>query len=146
MAEAVADPRRREVRQGLVSRHQSTGAQGSNWLPLPLQFFILVERVGMRYWWPEEGLGHSRAILEAEIGYLDADFGRSLVSLDPAQFTKAVAYRTSFSYLLSELTRVAKFIEWVRRTPAPNQSGLRARLHIEFRPVAEHILAAVLVS
>ena len=86
MAEAVVDPRRREVRQGLLSTVFSTLAQGVQWLLLALLFSVLIEWVGMMLWWPEEGLRHSRAMLEAEIGYLDSEFRRSVVTSSPAEF------------------------------------------------------------
>ncbi len=59
MAETVSDPRRREVRQGLVSTALTTLAQGVQWLLLALLFSILTEWAGMVLWWPEEGLQHS---------------------------------------------------------------------------------------
>ena len=71
----------------------------------------------MAFWWPGKGLDHSRDMLAAEIGFLQADFGRSLVSSDPAQFTKNVADRTY--YVLFEFTRITDFIEWIRRARRP---------------------------
>ncbi len=72
------------------------------------------------------------------------DFGRSLVSSNPARFTKTVADRAY--YVLYEVTRVADFIEWVGRPPASGESGLRPRLHAVFLPVAEYVLAAMQVT
>ncbi|MDZ7753206.1 MAG: TIGR03747 family integrating conjugative element membrane protein [Gammaproteobacteria bacterium] len=143
-SEAAADPRRREVRQGLLSTLLTTVAQGIKWLILSLVFSVIIEWVGMVFWWPDEGLEHSRDMLAAEIGYLQADFGRSLVSSDPAQFTKTVADQTY--YVLFEFTRVADFIEWVASAPVPGESGLRSRLHGAFQPVAEYVLAAMQVT
>ena len=144
VAEATADPRRREVRQGLISRFLTTLARGVKWLLLSLVFSILTEWVGMAFWWPEQGLDHSRDMLAAEIGFLQADFGRSLVSSDPAQFTKTFADRTY--YVLFEFTRITDFIEWIGRAPAPGESGLRSRLYAAFQPVAEYVLAAMQVT
>jgi integrating conjugative element membrane protein (TIGR03747 family) len=144
MAEAVADPRRREVRQGLISRLLTTAAQGIKWLLLSLVFSVLVEWVGMTFWWPEEGLGHSRAMLEAEIGYLKADFGRSLVSSNPARFTKDVADEAYF--VLFEVTRISDFIAWIAAPPRAKEEGLRSKLHQQFRPVAEYVVAAMQVT
>jgi integrating conjugative element membrane protein (TIGR03747 family) len=144
MAEAVADPRRREVRQGLISRLLTTAAQGIKWLFLSLLFSILIEWVGMTLWWPEEGLGHSRAMLEAEIGYLEADFGRSLMSSDPARFTKGVADKVYF--VLFEITRISDFIAWIAAPPSANEGALRSKLHQLLRPVAEYVVAAMQVT
>jgi integrating conjugative element membrane protein (TIGR03747 family) len=144
MVEAVADPRRREVRQGLISRLLTTAAQGIKWLFLSLLFSILIEWVGMTFWWPEEGLGHSRAMLEAEIGYLEADFGRSLVSSNPARFTKDVADKAYF--VLFEVTRISDFIAWIAAPPRANEGALRLKLHQLLPPVAEYVVAAMQVT
>ncbi|MEQ8234497.1 MAG: TIGR03747 family integrating conjugative element membrane protein [Gammaproteobacteria bacterium] len=142
--EASADPRRRDVRQGLISRLLTTLAQGLKWLLLSLLFSVLAEWAGMAWWWPEQGLDHSSDMLAAEVAFLQADFRRSLISSDPAQFTRTVADRTY--YVLFELTRIADFIAWVGRPPAPDESGVRSRLHDVFQPAAEYVLAAMQVT
>ena len=144
MAETTTTPRRQEVRQGLISSALTTFAQGIKWLLLSLVFSILIEWSGMVLWWPDEGLNHSRDMLAAEIGYLQADFGRSLVSSDPAVFTKTVADKTY--YVLFEVTRIADIIAWLGALPSPSDTGLRARLHTAFRPIANYVLAAMQVT
>jgi len=104
MAETATDSRHRDSRQGLIGGFLTTITQGIGWLLLSLVISVLIEWVGMVYWWPDQGLEHSRDMLAAEIGYLQADFGRSLVSSDPGQFTKKVADRTYYS--LFEFTRI----------------------------------------
>ncbi len=143
-AEVAADPRRREVRQGLISRVLTTLAQGIKWLLLALVFSVLTEWAGMVFWWSEQGLDHSRDMLVAEVSFLQSDFGRSLVSADPALFTKTVADRVY--YALFEFTRVTDFIEWIGSAPAPGEPGLRSRLHTAFEPVAKYLLAAIQVT
>ena len=144
MAEAVADPRRGEVRQGLIAKGLTTLAQAIQWLFLSLVFSILIEWAGMVLWWPEEGLAHSRSMLEAELGYLDADFRRSMLTSDPARFAKTVADRTY--YVLFEFTRVVDFIAWLSVPPSPDESGLRPRLHSIYQPVAEFVIAGMQVT
>ena len=145
MATEVAESRRpREVRQGLLSRLLTTIAQGVKWLLLSLLFSIAIEWIGMTLWWPDEGLEHSRAMLVTEIGYLQADFGRSLVSSDPSRFTRNVADRTY--YLLFEFTHLSDFIVWVGRTPGPADPRLRRWLHSVFRPIADYVLVAMQVT
>jgi hypothetical protein len=63
MAEAVADPRRRVVQQGLLAKSFTALAKLVQWLLLSLVFSILVEWAGMVLWWPDEGLAHSRTML-----------------------------------------------------------------------------------
>ena len=144
MAEAVADPRRGEVRQGLISKGLTTLAQGFQWLILSLVFSILIEWAGMVLWWPEEGLDHSRRMLAAELGYLDADFRRSVVTSNPIRFARTVADKSY--YALFEFTRVVDFLEWVSRPPVAGEDGLRPKLHGLYRPVADFVVAAMQVT
>jgi integrating conjugative element membrane protein (TIGR03747 family) len=144
MAETTTAPRRQDVRQGLISSALTNIAQGIKWLVLSLVFSILIEWTGMALWWPEEGLNHSRDMLAAEIGYLQADFGRSLVSSDPARFTKTVADKTY--YILFEVTRIADIIAWASARPRLDESGPRARLHAVLRPIVKYVLAAMQVT
>ena len=144
MAEAVSDPRRREVRQGLISTTLTTLAQGVQWLLLALLFSILTEWAGMVFWWPEEGLQHSRSMLEAEIGYLDADFRRSAITSSPAELATAVADKTY--YVLFEFTGLVDFMAWVSASPAPEEQGFRPWLHSLYRPIAEFVIAAMQVT
>ena len=83
MAEALADPRRRVVEGGLISKSLTAIAKIIQWLLLSLVFSIIIEWAGMVLWWPEEGIEHSRTMLAREISYLDTDFRRSVVTSDP---------------------------------------------------------------
>ena len=96
MAEPLADPRRRVVEGGLISKSLTAIAKIIQWLLLSLVFSILIEWVGMVLWWPEEGIEHSRTMLAREISYLDTDFQRSVVTSDPAQFAKRFADNTYY--------------------------------------------------
>ena len=144
MAEAVADPRRGDVRQGLISRTLSKLAQAITWLLLSLVFSVIIEWAGMVLWWPEEGLDHSRRMLAAELGYLDADFRRSVVTSDPARFARTVADKTY--YALFEFMRVVDALDWLSRPPAAGEEGLRPKLHRLYRPIADFVIAAMQVT
>ena len=144
MAEAVSDPRRREVSQGLISQTLTNTAKLIQWLLLALLFSILSEWIGMVYWWPEEGMQHSRQMLQDEISYLSVDFRRSIVTSSPAAFAKGMADNTYT--VLFEYTRVVDFIAWLSTPPSPNETGLRSRLHSILRPFAEFLIAAIQVT
>jgi len=144
MAEAVADPRRRVVQQGLLAKSFTTLAKLVQWLLLSLVFSILVEWAGMVLWWPDEGLAHSRTMLTTEISYLDRDFRRSIMTSDPAQFAKSIADNT-YHYLF-EVTRFVDFIRWVSTVPAKNEQGVRPMLYKLFHPVAEFVIAMMQVT
>jgi integrating conjugative element membrane protein (TIGR03747 family) len=144
MADAVADPRRRVVQEGLISKSLTASAKAIKWVLLSLVFSIIIEWVGMVLWWPEEGIEHSRMMLAKEISYLDTDFRRSVVTSDPARFAKRFADNT-YHYLF-EVTQFVVFIRWVSLPPAMNEQGLRVTLHKIYNPIAEFIIAMMQVT
>ena len=141
VAEGVSDPRRRDVRQGLVSRLLTRLSQGIKWLVLSLLFSILIEWIGMGFWWTEQGLDHSRNMLAAEIGYLQLDFDRSLVSSDPARFARTMLEKTK--YVLFEVTRIEKFITWAGSSSDAGEHGFQAHVHSAVRPTVKYLQAAM---
>ena len=144
MAEAGSDPRRTAIRQGLFTRVLATISQALLWLLFSLLFSILVEWVGMVFWWPQQGLEHSRSMLAKEIGYLNSDFRRSVVTSDPARFAKEVADGT-YHYLF-EVTRIVAFIHWASLPLRHEERGMRPILHRIYRPLAEFVLAGMQVT
>jgi len=144
VAEAVADPRRRVVQDGMISKTLTATAKVIQWLLLSLVFSILIEWAGMMLWWPDEGIEHSRTMLAREISYLDTDFRRSVVTSDPARFAKRVADNTY--HILFEVTRLVDFIQWVSPPPATNERGLRVTLHKIYHPIAEFVIAMMQVT
>jgi integrating conjugative element membrane protein (TIGR03747 family) len=144
MAEPARDPRRREVRQGLISRTLTALGQAISWLFLALFFSILTEWVGMRFWWPEQGLAHSRAMLEAEIGYLGTDLRRSLVSSDLVRLANRVVEKTH--HILFERTGLIGLLTRIEAHPAPTTQGLSAALHDLLRPAVQYVIAAMQVT
>ncbi|HFD86465.1 MAG TPA: TIGR03747 family integrating conjugative element membrane protein, partial [Gammaproteobacteria bacterium] len=144
MAETVADPRRRVVQEGLISKSLTAIAKAIQWLLLSLVFSIIIEWIGMVMWWPDEGLDHSRTMFASEISYLDNDFRHSVVTSEPAQFAKRFADNTY--YYLFEVTRFVDFIRWVSPPPIANEQGLRPKLHKIYNPIAEFVMAMMQVT
>ena len=144
MAEAVADPRRRVVQEGLISKSLTAVAKIIQWVLFSLVFSIIIEWAGMVLWWPDEGLDHSRTMLAKEISYLDTDFKRSVVTSDPARFAKRFADNT-YHYLF-EVTRFVDFIRWVSLQPTLNEQGVRPTLHKVYHPIAEFVIAMMQVT
>ena len=144
MAEAAADPRRRAIQEGMLSKSLTAIAKIIQWLLLSLVFSIIIEWAGMVLWWPDEGLEHSRNMLSKEISYLDTDFRRSVVTSDPARFAKRFADNT-YHYLF-EVTRFVDFIRWISPQPTTNEQGLRITLHNIYHPIAEFVIAMMQVT
>lgn len=138
------DPRRHDVRRGLVSRILTGLAKGLQWLVFSLIFSIVVEWIGMTLWWPEQGLDHSRDMLLAEIAYLRADVGRSLIIAEPAEFAQTLANRSY--YVLIQLTGVERLIGWLSASSGADAGTVQDRIHTWLRPVAGHLMAAVQIA
>jgi integrating conjugative element membrane protein (TIGR03747 family) len=83
-------------------------------------------------------------MLSREIGYLDTDFRRSVITSDPARFAKRVADNT-YHYLF-EVTRLVDFIHWVTPPPLLGETGLRPMLHEYYRPSAEFVIAMMQIT
>ncbi len=132
------------AQQGTLTRLLGRVSQAVYWLLFALLFSIVLEWLGMVFWWPDEGLRHSREMLEAEVGYLQADFRRSLVSSDPAHFAQTVADKAYV--VLFEWTRLVDLLGWLGKPPMAGESGLRVRLHQLYQPLAQYILAALQIT
>lgn len=129
------------ARPGTFARILTASAQCLKWLFLSLIFSIVIEWIGMLLWWEEQGVGHSRQMLVAELSYLDVDFRRSVLTPDPLQFAHDLAGRAY--HVLFELTRWVDLIEWVTPKPAAGETGIRLSLHRAYRPIADFVLAAM---
>lgn len=143
-ADRPRDPRRHDVRRGLLSRSLAGIARAIQWLLFSLVFSIAVEWVGMAYWWPEQGLEHSRDMLSAEIDYLHSDVGRSLIIADPVAFARTMSERTYF--VLFDLTGIESFVSWLSDAPRGDAGRFETRIHAWLRPATEYAVAAMQVA
>ncbi|MCG5526437.1 TIGR03747 family integrating conjugative element membrane protein [Ectothiorhodospira haloalkaliphila] len=135
---------RHPVQQGLLSRTLSAVSSILFWLFVALLFSILAEWVGMWLWWPDEGVDHSRQMLEQEIRYVNQDFGRSLLVSEPADYARQFA-DTSYR-LLFEMTRVEIAIQWLSRPIDPRGSTLQATLRQGYGVIEAHVVAAMTIT
>jgi integrating conjugative element membrane protein (TIGR03747 family) len=109
-------------------------------LLLSLAVSIVIECVGMVYWWPEAGHEHSRRMLDTEVGWLDRDFRQSLLSREPARAARNAAVCSH--HLLFERTRLTRLEAWLRRSAVDTGSDASNRFRRWFRPTADFIAAA----
>ncbi len=144
MAERTGAHPAQNGQQGTLTRLLGRLSQALYWLLFALLFSIVLEWLGMVFWWTEQGLQHSRDMLAAEVGYLQMDFRRSLVSTDPAHFAQTMADRAYV--VLFEWTRLVDVLSWLGTPPAVGESGLRVRLHRLYQPLAQFILAALQIT
>mgnify|MGYP003663756357 FL=1 len=143
MAEPT-DPRRTVARPGTISRVLTGIAQCLKWLFLFLLFSILVEWIGMVFWWEEQGLGHSRQMLVNELQFLGTDFNRSLLTSHPMEFASDLSKR--FYQVAFEWTGIVDLIQWVTPVPNAEESGIRPTLHCIYQPASEFVLSAMQIT
>ena len=143
MAEPT-DPRRPVARPGAVSRVLTGIAQCLKWILVSLVFSILIEWVGMVFWWEEQGLAHSRQMLVNELQFLGADFHRSWLTAHPMQFASDLSDR--FYYFAFEWTGIVDLIQWITPPPIIEEPGMRPVLHTLYRPVADFVLAGMQIT
>ena len=143
MAE-IKEPRRPPAEPGTFARLLTGLAQCLKWLVLSLLFSIGFEWLGMVFWWEEQGVQHSRQMLQSELGYLEEDLRRSLLTPDPVGYANDLAERVY--HLLFELTHLVDLMDWVAPTPAAEESGLRRTLHRLYLLIADFVLAAMQIT
>ena len=128
------------ARPGLIARWLQGLGRTVRWLLLSLLVSIVIEWVGIVFWWPEEGLAHSRRMLARELSYLDGDSRDSLLMPEPARFAERSSDRAH--YWLFEVTHLDRASRWLERAAStaghPTVAGLR-RL---YQPLAVGIMAA----
>ena len=143
MAEPT-DPRRTVARPGVISQGLTGLAQCLKWLILSLVFSILIEWIGMAFWWEEQGAAHSRQMLVNELQFLGADFHRSWLTAQPMQFASDLSER--FYTIAFEWTGLIDLVQWVTPVPSTEESGVRPLLHRLYRPVADYVLAGMQIT
>jgi len=130
--------------QGLISRALAGLSKLAFWLFAAWLFSVLAEWVGMWLWWPQEGVDHSRRMLEREIGYVHRDFAQSLLVEHPAAYVRLFA-EVSYHYLF-QVTGLERFGLWLHQPPDPDGYRLQLWLRGLFAHIAEHVIAAVNIT
>jgi len=138
-------PRRHPAQQqGWISRALAGLSSLIFWVFAAWMFSILAEWVGMWLWWPEEGVDHSRRMLEREIGYIDQDFRQSLLVQQPAAYVRLFA-EVSYYYLF-RVTGLEQVGLWLNQPPDPDGYRLQQSLRSLFAQIADHVIAAVNIT
>jgi len=114
------------------------------WLFVALLFSILVEWIGMVFWWPDEGMAHSRAMLADELGYLSGDLRATLLVSDTAAFAQGFA-ETVYHWLWQK-TGLESVMAWLAETPPADASTWQAGLHAGYALVADFVVAAATIT
>lgn len=130
------------AQQGIISGTFSIITRVFFALLLALLFSIVVEWIGMTFFWDESGSGHANRMLEIEIEYLNDDFRQSIVTSSPAQFARDMA--DASYYYLFEWTGLIKFIEWAASDQP--QSSVHHYAHVIALGLWDYVLAMIAVT
>jgi integrating conjugative element membrane protein (TIGR03747 family) len=135
---------RRVVRRSPLDVCISGLAQTLAWVLMSLLLAIVVECIGMVYWWPELGLAHSERLAAAEVSYLETDLRRSVICEAPLPFARDVENR--LHRYLFEVTHVVDLLRWNSTTLTSSDSGLPPNYSVVLRSVARLVIAAMQVT
>ena len=127
---------------GVLSRVLQVLSRLLAWLAFSLLLSIVLEWLGMVYWWPEAGLAHSAAMLEYEIALVESELDRSLLVGEPQALVLNARDRAR---ALLERTGVAGFVHWAATSPDPGSRSWPARVHRVVHAVSHFLLAALQV-
>ncbi|MGP1065276.1 TIGR03747 family integrating conjugative element membrane protein [Serratia sp. CY56810] len=109
---------------------------------------LVIEYVGMAFFWPELGASHSEAVMNTELGYLSSEFTRSLLLSEPSVTVThwiMVAYQWAFVD--------SGFLSWIQRayeTQTHSQNAIARELNSWSGALAgmlkEYLMATVYVT
>ena len=140
--QAVNQTSQHPAQQGIIAATFGIIAKIFFALLMALLFSIVVEWIGMTFFWDESGSIHAQRMLEIEIKYLNDDFRKSILTSSPAQFAREMA--DASYYYLFEWTGLIQFIEWaVSDHP---QTNLHQYAHMIATSLWDYILAMITVT
>ncbi len=100
---------------------------------------ILIEWLGMTFIWAEEGVHHSRRMLETEITYLHADFRQNVFGSSPSQLALSAA--TAVYDWTTVKTGFAELHAQLRTPVTATESTLRGVLKNVYVRISDYVLA-----
>jgi len=136
-------PVRHPSEQGILSTLLSKLLQMIFFLVIAWIFSILVEWIGMTFFWKEQGRHHSENMLAQELRYLDDDFKRSAVVERPVRFARKSA--DLFHDYLFRKSGIEKGLSWLA-APRENPSRLRGYLRKAYAAAADYIVSAMTIT
>jgi integrating conjugative element membrane protein (TIGR03747 family) len=130
------------VEQGLISRSFTTVIQFGVFAAATLFFAIVIEWIGMSFFWSDQGSRHSARMLEQELSYLNSDFKRSALVEEPRQFAQHCS-DNFYDYAIRQ-TGIEKGLHWLADPgDMPPNPRFRAWLRHGYQWAADYILAAL---
>ena len=140
MTESRRPPSRSNEEAGFFTSAITLVAKIIQWFLLSLVLAVALEWVGMIWWWSDDGVGHSRRMLEVERRFLGSAFQRHLLALEPARLGDDIGQR--LSVIIFDLTRLNRVMARAARPPLRDEPRLRATIHRSANRLAKYIVAA----
>lgn len=139
MSEARRSPPQSSTERGVIGGLFVLASKAVQWLLLALVCAVLLEWIGMIWWWPAAGVQHSRRMLEVEQAHLGTEFPRHLVSTEPVKFANDFGHRLSHVAFAS--TRLNDVIEWATTTPAADEARLKKMIRRVTYGISRYLIA-----
>lgn len=109
-------------------------------LVIALVFSIIIEWVGITFFWPDQGADHSARMLVTELGFLSRDFSEGL--MNSSAYSVAVWVSSQLYYWIFEWTHVIDAIAWAM-TPPPGAGAFREGLGVLTQTLSAYFSSAV---
>ncbi|EXF95908.1 membrane protein [Pseudomonas fluorescens HK44] len=118
-----------------AAKHQQDRQQGliASLVTLPFRFFgvlcgslllcIVIECIGMHFFWPDQGWRHAQGMVSYELDQLSANFTRSVLVQEPGRTAnKVIEYAYDWMFVKSGL------VNWIRDTSAQASAGSHSQV------------------
>ena len=125
MSDAVSTAKRQEARrEGLLVGLISTPFRLFGVLIGSLLISIVIECVGMHFFWKDQGWRHSQAMLQYELTHLSGHFTRSAIVTEPTR-TAHELVDTGYRWMFVRTGLLARLEQTADRARAPSQHRTR---------------------
>lgn len=101
-------------------------------------FSIIVEWIGMFFFWPEQGASHSARMLVTELGYLNQDFTHGIADSAPGEV--ATWLSSTLYFWVFEATHFIDAITWAM-SPPPDAGVVRDAIASVVQASSEYLSA-----
>lgn len=88
---------------------------------------VIVEWIGIRFFWKDQGSRHSAAMFYTEMSYLSGELDRTLMAESSREF--AANLSTSLKHWMWDKTHAQSFINWIVVSPPADASPMRLFFH-----------------
>jgi integrating conjugative element membrane protein (TIGR03747 family) len=140
MAEARGNRPRDEAERGVLGSLLAFVAKAVQWLLLALVCAVVLEWVGMTWWWRADGVQHSRRMLELERANLGTEIPQHHFSKEPVRFALEVGHR--FSHVVFTLTKLNDVVDWATTPPPSDEARPKKAIRGLAFGISRYLIAA----